>query len=84
MELPLYLSFIGVVINLSYGILIWLSRCACANAYMCVYCTVDYGEKQQVSQQITKKKSVHINKSTDLRVNSSSKLYKHIVLVPLS
>lgn len=30
MESPLYLSLIGAVINLSYGILIWLSMCACA------------------------------------------------------
>lgn len=29
MESPLYLSLIGAVISLSYGILIWLSMCAC-------------------------------------------------------
>lgn len=68
MESPLYLSLIGAVINLSYGILIWLSLCACAWVSAC-----------SCSQPVkaTAKKSVHINKSTDLRVNSSSKLYTH-------
>lgn len=75
MESPLYLSLIGAVINLSYGILIWLSMCACAWVSACSWL---WRKTASQSVRSTTKKSVHImNQRTWESIHRQNCIHTH-------